>query len=88
MVSLSDLQEVMRRNKPTIYVDDDGKMADEGTLQFVFLGFNYLSAFGLLVRPIGTAAERDKFTRARMIYSWLPKDPHWWPFKERQIVLV
>lgn len=78
-----------------IRIEDDAEMEDDGMLKFVLLGFNYLSAFGLIVREIlsddvaqDVQREERTFERVGMLCSWLPKDVKWWPKRKRRIILL
>lgn len=87
------MREGDKRNAPKhIRDEDDENMEDDGTLKFVLLGFNYLSAFGLIVREVSkiVGGEEDDriFERIGMLCSWLPKEVKWWPKRKRRVVIM
>jgi hypothetical protein len=70
---------------------DDEEIEDDGALKFVLLGFNYLSAFGLIVKeilPDGGDREEGIFERVGMLCSRLPNDVERWSKKKMEIVIM
>lgn len=94
IVPLKNLQEVRDEYKGEslhrpLRVEDDEGIEDDGTLKFALLGFNYVSAFGLIVKQTGDGKDKfGTFVRVGMLCTWLPKEPSWWPKKKRRLIIM
>jgi len=84
LMVVKDVRERQRECVPRHLVDDDSDIEDDGTLQFVLLGFDVLGAFGLIVRPMA----EPKYERVGMMCTNLPLSLDWWGEEKQAITII
>jgi hypothetical protein len=73
LMAMKDVREQQRECVPSHLIDDDSDIEDDGTLQFLLLGFDVLGAFGLIIRPVA----RLIYERVGMLFTYLPLSLDW-----------
>jgi hypothetical protein len=77
--------------RPLTALHNVSDVEDDGTLQFVLLGWNYVSAFGLIVRPVERSiipSDEVLFTRVGMLNTWLRPQLPWLEDAKEAITIV
>lgn len=84
LMVVKDVRERQRECGPSHLVDDDADIEDDGTLQFVLLGFDVLGAFGLIVKPVAG----QMYERVGMLCTYLPLSLDWWGDEKETVTII